>query len=105
MIDEDDAPRKKGALSAFMFFSNATREQVKSENPGMPVTGVARILGEKWKQLSNADREPFNEQAKADKVRATQQRQSTLSRKRRKLLKPEPMLMRVLTSCLSDEVQ
>ena len=48
--------------------------QVKSENPGLPVTGVARILGERWKQLSNADREPFNEQAKADKVRATQQK-------------------------------
>ncbi|KAK9844705.1 hypothetical protein WJX74_005736 [Apatococcus lobatus] len=69
-----DKNAPKGALSAFMFFSNATREQVKSENPGMPVTGVARILGEKWKQLSNADREPFNEQAKADKVRATQQK-------------------------------
>ena len=56
--------------------------QVKAENPGLPVTGVAKILGEKWKQLSNADREPFNEQAKADKVRAAQQKAEYAEKKK-----------------------
>ncbi len=56
--------------------------QVKTENPGMPVTGVAKILGEKWRELSNADREPFNEQAKADKVRATSQKAEYAEKKK-----------------------
>ena len=29
-----DPNAPKGALSAFMYFSNATREKVKSDNPG-----------------------------------------------------------------------
>ena len=56
--------------------------QVKSENPGMPVTGVARILGEKWRECSNTDREPYNEQAKADKVRATREKAEYAEKKK-----------------------
>ena len=56
--------------------------QVKAENPGLPITGVAKILGEKWKQLPNADREPFNELAKNDKVRAATQKAEYLEQKK-----------------------
>ena len=71
---EKDSNAPKRALSAFLFFSNAKRAEVTAElkaaNPDLKgVTDVAKRLGEMWRELSDADKEPFNAQAVADKAR------------------------------------
>ncbi|XP_043707395.1 FACT complex subunit SSRP1 isoform X2 [Telopea speciosissima] len=42
----------KRAMSGFMFFSQMERENIKKDNPGIPFTDVARVLGERWKKMT-----------------------------------------------------
>ena len=68
-----------------MFFANEQRDNVRDENPnitfgkGNPdsllqyinhLTGqVGKVLGERWKALSESERRPYEDKAKADKER------------------------------------
>ena len=58
------------AMSAFMFFSNANRERVKADNPGIAFGEVGRKLGELWRAATADEKKEYDEQAAADKVRA-----------------------------------
>jgi hypothetical protein len=40
-----------------MLFSQAMRETVKAENPDVSFGTIGKILGQKWKELSDADKE------------------------------------------------
>lgn len=64
---DPNAPKK--ALSAFMYFSNANRERVKTANPGIPFGQVGKLLGEEWKALSAEDKVQYEAQAAKDKER------------------------------------
>lgn len=85
---DPNAPKR--GLSAYMFFANESREKVREENPGIsfgmirlstqyllastrPLTvcagQVGKVLGERWKNLSDSDRRPYEEKAAADKKR------------------------------------
>lgn len=70
-----------------MFFANDTRDKLKAEQPNLkfgrstspPQTRhvansllpgeVGKVLGERWKALSEAQRAPFDKKAAADKKR------------------------------------
>ena len=47
--------------------------QVKTENPGIAFTDVAKVLGDKWKSVSAEDKKPYEEQAAEDKKRYEEQ--------------------------------
>lgn len=64
---DKDAPKK--AMAAFMFYSNAIRNRVKEENPGIAFTEVGKKIGEMWKGLSQEEKAPYEAQAEADKKR------------------------------------
>ncbi|KAK8926025.1 FACT complex subunit SSRP1 [Platanthera zijinensis] len=65
---DPNAPKR--AMSGFMFFSNAERENLKKANPGMQFTDVGRALGERWKKMSAVEeKEPYESMAKADTKR------------------------------------
>ncbi|XP_020259196.1 FACT complex subunit SSRP1-like [Asparagus officinalis] len=64
---DPNAPKR--AMSAFMFFSNTERENLKKNNPGMSFTDVGRALGEKWKKMTAEEKEPFESMARADSKR------------------------------------
>lgn len=68
-----DKNEPKRGLSAFMFFSQANREKVKQENPGIAFTEVAKVLGEKWKNVTADEKKQCEEQAAQDKTRYEQQ--------------------------------
>lgn len=78
----------KRGLSAYMFFANDTRDKVRDENPGIKFgklidveidytsilltifTGdVGKMLGERWKNLSEKQKAPYEAKAAADKKR------------------------------------
>lgn len=54
-----------------MFFINAKREQIKNDNPGIKVTEVAKKGGEMWRELSSEDKLEYENMAKKDKDRYT----------------------------------
>lgn len=47
--------------------------QVKQENPGIAFTEVAKVLGEKWKNVTADEKKQCEEQAAQDKTRYEQQ--------------------------------
>ncbi|XP_042415879.1 FACT complex subunit SSRP1-like isoform X1 [Zingiber officinale] len=64
---DPNAPKR--AMSGFMFFSNAERDNLKKGNPGMSFTDVGRALGERWKKMIAEEKEPYESMAKADTKR------------------------------------
>lgn len=64
---DPNAPKK--AMSAFMFFSNTNREKIKAENPGTSFGEMGKLLGEKWKSMSPAEKVQYEEMAQKDKDR------------------------------------
>ncbi|KAJ5095412.1 Non-histone chromosomal protein 6 [Penicillium alfredii] len=64
---DPNAPKR--GLSAYMFFANDNREKVREENPGISFGQVGKMLGDKWKALSDSERRPYDDKAAADKKR------------------------------------
>ncbi|KAK9669639.1 hypothetical protein RND81_13G145600 [Saponaria officinalis] len=64
---DPNAPKKPN--TAFILFSNAERENIKKEKPGIIFTEVGKLLGEKWRNLSAEEKQPYEEKAEADKQR------------------------------------
>jgi len=64
---DPNAPKR--GLSAYMFFANEQRENVRSENPGIAFGQVGKVLGERWKALSEKQRQPYEAKAATDKKR------------------------------------
>jgi len=64
---DPNAPKR--GLSAYMFFANEQRENVRAENPGIAFGQVGKVLGERWKALSDKQRGPYEAKAAADKKR------------------------------------
>jgi len=64
---DPNAPKR--GLSAYMFFANEQRENVRDENPGITFGQVGKVLGERWKALNEKQRAPYEAKAAADKKR------------------------------------
>ncbi|XP_027152977.1 FACT complex subunit SSRP1 [Coffea eugenioides] len=64
---DPNAPKR--AVSAFMFFSQAERENVKKNIPGISFTEVGKVLGERWNKMSAEEKAPYEAKARADKKR------------------------------------
>ncbi|XP_066138574.1 FACT complex subunit Ssrp1 [Euwallacea fornicatus] len=50
---EKDSNKPKRASTAFMLWLNATRDQIKKDNPGIKVTEIAKKGGEMWRELKD----------------------------------------------------
>ncbi|KMT10211.1 hypothetical protein BVRB_5g119720 [Beta vulgaris subsp. vulgaris] len=62
-----NAPRR--AMSGFIFFSQAERENTKKDNPGITFLDIGKVLGERWRNMSAEEKEPYEAKALADKKR------------------------------------
>jgi hypothetical protein len=50
---EKDENRPKRPPTAFMLYLNANRDKIKSENPGIAVTDIAKKGGEMWRDMED----------------------------------------------------
>lgn len=64
---DPNAPKR--GLSAYMFFANDQRDKVREDNPGIKFGEVGKLLGEKWKALTDKQRTPYEAKAATDKKR------------------------------------
>jgi len=62
-----DPSAPKRPMSAFLYFSQGRRSQIKAANPDMRNTQVSRILGEMWRNLSDEERRPHVEKEKGER--------------------------------------
>lgn len=74
IITDPNAPKR--GLSAYMFFANEQRENVREENPGITFGQVGKLLGERWKALNEKQRAPYEAKAAADKKRYEDEKQA-----------------------------
>ncbi|KAL5352643.1 hypothetical protein V498_10244 [Pseudogymnoascus sp. VKM F-4517 (FW-2822)] len=64
---DPNAPKR--GLSAYMFFAQEQRDNVREENPGISFGQVGKVLGERWKALNDKQRTPYETKAQEDKKR------------------------------------
>lgn len=64
---DPNAPKR--GLSAYMFFAQEQRDNVREENPGIGFGQVGKVLGERWKALNDKQRLPYENKAAEDKKR------------------------------------
>ena len=64
---DPNAPKR--GKSAFMFFSIAERPKLVKEKPGLPFGEYGKLLGASWREMSDEDKAPYQEQAVEDKER------------------------------------
>ena len=57
---KETKPKVKRAPSAYIIFSTEIRETVKNENAGITFGEIAKKISEKWKKMSEKDKEPYN---------------------------------------------
>ncbi len=54
--EKSDKPKKKVAPSAFLLYSKNIRAAVKLENPEAGFIDIAKLIGEKWKNLGEVEK-------------------------------------------------
>ncbi|KFK33752.1 hypothetical protein AALP_AA5G055500 [Arabis alpina] len=64
---DPNAPKR--AMSGFMYFSQMERDNIKKTHPGIAFGEVGKVLGDKWRQMSAEDKEPYEAKAQVDKKR------------------------------------
>lgn len=89
-----DKNKPKRALSAYMFFVQDWRERIKSENQDAAFADIGRLLGAKWKEMSAAERKPYEEKAKNDKDRAAKEKAEYAAANGKKPKKSAPKAVR-----------
>lgn len=60
--------RGAGGATSYILYSNEHREEVTAANPGLKMTEISKLIGDKWKKESQAVRDEWS--AKALKMRA-----------------------------------
>jgi hypothetical protein len=58
---EKDSSVPKKALSAYILFCNANRDDIKKENPEMKFVDITRELGSRWNNLSAKDKQVYTD--------------------------------------------
>lgn len=64
-----DPNRPKRNMSAFMFYSQFRRPQLKAEDADRPFGEYAKIIGEEWRSMGDNQKKPYEKQAAKDKKR------------------------------------
>lgn len=62
---DKDAPKRP--MSAFLKFSQTTRREMKEANPDVQNTDISRLLGETWRNMSEAEKQPYVEREKVER--------------------------------------
>jgi HMG (high mobility group) box len=62
-----DPSAPKRPMSAFLYFSQGKRTEIKKERPEIKNTEVSRVLGEMWRSLSDEERAPYVERERNER--------------------------------------
>jgi hypothetical protein len=63
-----DTNAPKRSKTSYFLFLDSVRAQTKAEHPNLSTTETAKLLGAKWKAMSDAEKAPFSAKAKALKA-------------------------------------
>jgi hypothetical protein len=66
-LKDENAPKRP--KSAYLFFAEKKRPEIKQEHPDLKMTEVAKILGQRWKEATPASKVKYDKKATQDKER------------------------------------
>jgi len=66
---QKDPNQPKRNMSSYFHFCSEHRPSAKDDNPGASVGDLAKILSDKWKELTNKQKVKYEELARKDKER------------------------------------
>ncbi|KAJ3012685.1 UNVERIFIED_CONTAM: FACT complex subunit [Siphonaria sp. JEL0065] len=64
-----DPNAPKGASSSFILYSNATRNQIKEDDPSLSMTDISKKIGAMWKEIGADEKKIYEDLAAKDKER------------------------------------
>jgi hypothetical protein len=64
-----DPNAPKAVSNAYMIFCKQRRQELKAASPDLPFGKIGARLGEMWRQMSNEEKKPYEEQAALDRER------------------------------------
>jgi len=70
---DPNAPKR--AFNAYLFFVRDKRDELRRQNPDASIVQLTRAMGEKWKDMSDAEKAPYMKQAEEDKARYLKEKQ------------------------------
>lgn len=76
----DDVVLPKKPQTAFMNFHKTHYKAEIKANPTLKVTEIAKILGEKWSNLTSEERRPFYKMTEDDQLRHDQEMEELLAK-------------------------
>ncbi|CAF4775883.1 unnamed protein product, partial [Rotaria sp. Silwood1] len=66
---QKDPNAPKRPLSTFFLFSQDERPKIKKENPSLSVSDIAKVIGERWRAISDDKKRHYEERARQEKER------------------------------------
>jgi len=64
---DPNAPKRP--TSGYFYFAGEVRPQIREENPGIKVTQVMCMIAERWRELDEDEKKPYEEMAAQDRKR------------------------------------
>jgi structure-specific recognition protein 1 len=77
-----DPNAPKNALTAFMFFNKDMRHKLKEENPDLSFGDLGRLVGEKFKALTDEEKAKYNKMSEDDKERYAKEKDAYDAKKK-----------------------
>ncbi|KYR03121.1 PHD zinc finger-containing protein [Tieghemostelium lacteum] len=62
-------PKPKNNIASFFHYLNSRRDLEKKAKPESTLSDIAKLVASKWKQLSEEEKQPYNEKAREDRKR------------------------------------
>lgn len=75
-MPKKDKNKPKRGLTAFMYFSQERRKEIKNSEPNISFGDVAKKIGVEWKKLNDSKKSKFEKMAVKDKARYLKQMES-----------------------------
>jgi len=71
---EEEQVKPKRARNSFAFFYSANFQSSKKANPDARVTEIVKLLSQKWKSMSDSQKQPYVEKANIDHERSQKEK-------------------------------
>jgi hypothetical protein len=73
-LKDENAPKQ--ARTNYMFFSDSVRDEIRNKNPKLSLGEISKLIGERWKNVTDEVKAEFTKLALEDKERETAEKEA-----------------------------
>ena len=73
-LKDENAPKQ--ARTNYMFFSDSVRDEIRNKNPNLSLGEISKLIGERWKNVTDDVKAEFTKLALEDKERETVEKEA-----------------------------